>query len=180
MTAKSYCSPRLEVRAVPYKGHYGVFAGDFIPAGELLVMWVGELVSFEGLADVPPPVRSRSVQVEDNLYLIPTQVEPADFINHSCDPNAGLSGQIALVALRDIMPGEEICYDYAMTDGSAYDEFDCQCGASNCRRRVTGDDWRLPELQTRYRGYFSPYLQRRIDRLAALSDSRSGIRAAAE
>jgi hypothetical protein len=30
---------------------------------------------------------------------------------------------------------------------------------------VTGSDWALPELQKRYKGYFSPYLQRRIDRI---------------
>ena len=29
-----------------------------------------------------------------------------------------------------------------------------------------GDNWQLPELWAKYAGYFSPYLQRRIDRLA--------------
>ena len=28
---------------------------------------------------------------------------------------------------------------------------------------VTGQDWQLPELQARYFGFFSWYLQRRID-----------------
>ena len=52
-----------------------------------------------------------------------------------------------------------------MTDGSAYDEFDCGCGAKLCRKRVTGNDWRLPELWQRYDGYFSTYLERRIKKL---------------
>lgn len=65
----------------------------------------------------------------------------------------------------DIAPGEEICLDYAMCDGSAYDEFECGCGSPNCRGYVSGDDWKRPELWERYKGYFSPYLQRRIDRL---------------
>lgn len=60
---------------------------------------------------------------------------------------------------------EEVCFDYAMSDGSPYDEFDCTCGAADCRRRVTGNDWCRPELQQRYAGYFSPYLQRRIEQL---------------
>lgn len=164
--SKSYLSPRLEARPVGDKGVYGVFAREPVAAGELLAMWAGELVSAADLPAVPPLVRSRSVQVEEDLYLVPTVTEPADFFNHSCRPNAGLSGQIALVALRDIAPGEEVCYDYAMSDGSPYDEFVCRCGQPECRGRVTGDDWRRPELQARYRGYFSPYLQRRIDRLA--------------
>jgi S-adenosylmethionine decarboxylase len=53
-----------------------------------------------------------------------------------------------------------------MTDGSPYDEFDCTCGAPGCRRRVTGSDWQRPELQARYAGHFSPYLERRIARLS--------------
>jgi hypothetical protein len=76
-----------------------------------------------------------------------------------------MSGQIALVAIRDIQAGEELCYDYAMSDGSPYDEFECNCGAPNCRGRVTGDNWRDAELQEKYAGYFSPYLQRRIDQM---------------
>jgi hypothetical protein len=78
-----------------------------------------------------------------------------------------LSGQITLVAIRDIEPNEEVCFDYAMSDSSDYDEFECHCGTTSCRTKVTGLDWKLPELQRRYRGYFSPYLQRRIDRMHA-------------
>jgi uncharacterized protein len=88
--------------------------------------------------------------------------EVGDFVNHSCAPNAGLAGQMALVALRSIRAGEEVCYDYAMSDGSDYDEFACSCGTSMCRGKVTGRDWRLSELQERYEGHFSPYLHRRM------------------
>ena len=64
--------------------------------------------------------------------------------------------------MRDIQPGEEITYDYAMSDGSPYDEFTCSCGSPYCRGHVSGEDWRRSELWQRYAGYFSPYLQRRI------------------
>ena len=161
----SYLSPKLETRPLPKKGFFGVYACEALTAGELLAMWSGVVYSFEGLNTLQPIVISRSVQVEDDLFLVPIKHgEPADFFNHSCNPNAGLSGQIGVVAMRDIAAGEEICYDYAMSDGSTYDEFECHCGEPTCRQRVTGDDWRLPDLQERYRGYFSPYLQRRIDR----------------
>ena len=131
-----------------------------------MVVWSGVLVNSGELDALPPHLKRHSVQVEEDHYLVSlTQSEPPDYVNHSCDPNAGLSGQISLVALRDISAGEEITYDYAMSDGSAYDEFDCLCGAHECRGFISGSDWKRPELWMRYQGYFSPYLIRRINRL---------------
>ena len=66
---------------------------------------------------------------------------------------------------RDIAAGEEITFDYAMSDVTDYDEFQCDCGTPNCRGMFRGSDWRRPELWERYAGYFSPYIQRRIERL---------------
>jgi hypothetical protein len=161
----SYLSTKLEGRPRPKQEDKGVFACQMVKAGEMLVVWGGEVFTWERLIRMPLHMRRLSLQVEENLYLVSSQEGPADWVNHSCDPNAGMSGQIVLVAMRDIAPGEEVCFDYAMTDGSPYDEFECQCGAHNCRRYVTGNDWRQPELWERYAGYFSPYLQQRIDRL---------------
>lgn len=178
-TPASYSSPKLEARYIESKGFYGVFARDSIEAGEFLLMWSGTLYNGAALESLSDLERSRGVQVEEDLYLIPVRMgETADYVNHSCMPNAGLMGQTALVALREIAPGEEICYDYAMTDGSPYDEFVCECGTPQCRGRVTGSDWLLPALQAQYRGYFSSYLQRRIDRLGAIESVRDGQTAA--
>jgi uncharacterized protein len=80
-----------------------------------------------------------------------------------------------LVALRDIKAGEELTFDYAMSDGSPYDEFECCCGSANCRKKVTGNDWKLPGLWEKYKGYFSPYLARRIKSLSATSPNKVEI-----
>jgi len=160
-----FTSPKLAVKRQQAKGSYGLFARTFISRDERLIVWGGDIVTFEQLKTLPALQQQYSVQVEEDLYLVTIKPPDAgDFINHSCDPNAGLNGQIVVVALRDIQPGEEVCYDYAMSDGSLYDEFDCGCGSANCRGRITGNDWQLPDLQLRYAGYFSPYLQRRIER----------------
>lgn len=159
-----YLSPKLEGRSRA-DGSYGVYARQPILAQETLVVWGGEVVPGNKLGQLPPDIRRYTLQIEENLYLVTAHVGPADWVNHSCQPNAGLNGQVVLVALREIAPGEEICYDYATSDGSPYDEFDCQCGAINCRGRVTGSDWSLPDLQAKYAGHFSPYLQQRIERL---------------
>lgn len=163
----SYLSPKLEGRPRGDSNGKGVFACEPVRAGELLVVWGGEVVTAEALSQLPASSRALSIQVSEGLYMTTEREGPADWVNHSCDPDAGMSGQIGLVAMRDIAPEEEICYDYAMTDGSPYDEFDCTCGASSCRLRVTGDDWRRPELWERYAGFFSPYLQQRIDQIRA-------------
>lgn len=159
-----YLSAKLEGRLRP-DGSLGVFTLEPVKAGERLAVWGGEIVDWETLTQLPADLRPYSLQVEEGLYLVSARVGPADWVNHSCDPNAGLSGQMVLVARRDLGIGEEVCFDYAMSDGTPYDEFDCSCGAANCRGRITGNDWLIPELQERYRGYFSPYLQRRIDQL---------------
>ena len=69
---------------------------------------------------------------------------PINFINHACDPNAGYDGAGEIVALRGIAPGEEIRMDYGTYSFSFDHEFTCGCGATWCRRKVTGNDW--PEL----------------------------------
>ena len=145
-----------------------------IEAGEVVVVFGGEVVQAAQLEKLSPAERLLTLQVEEDLYLVSARDGAADWVNHSCAPNCGLSGQIALVALRRLEPGEEICFDYAMSDGTSYDQFPCGCGALTCRGRVSGDDWQRPELWERYRGHFSPYLQRRIDAaLAATRDVRS-------
>jgi SET domain-containing protein len=166
MTRRSthHCTEGLvgEIRN-PDKG-WGLYTTREIRAGELVCMWGGDILDRDQLALCNSNHQMHAVQVAEGLYIVPHgEPEPGDYVNHSCDPNVGIKGQIAVVAMRDIRAGEEICFDYAMTDASDYDEFDCACGASTCRGKVTGRDWMRKDLQARYRGWFSFYLQGRID-----------------
>jgi hypothetical protein len=162
----AYLTDKCEVQNHDITGGKAVFARDVIEPGELIAIWSGRIVTAEELDELSEEIRRHTVQVEEGLYLASHGPdEGPDFINHSCDPNAGLEGQIALVALQRILPGEEVTIDYAMCDGSPYDEFECACGSPICRGRVTGDDWRNPILWERYAGRFSPYLERRIKAL---------------
>jgi hypothetical protein len=170
----AYLTDKCEVRNRDVAGGHSVVARAVIAPGELIGVWSGHIVSADALDDLPPEIRHHTVQIEEGLYLASVHAnEPPDFINHSCEPNAGLDGQIAFVAMRRILPGEEVTIDYAMCDGSPYDEFDCACGSPICRGKVTGDDWRDPVLWERYAGHFSPYLQRRVEALQAQAPQRS-------
>ncbi len=162
----AYLTDKCEVQNRDVTGGRAVFAREVIEPGELVGVWSGRIVAAEELDELPADIRRHTVQVEEGLYLASLSPDEApDFINHSCEPNAGLDGQVAIVALHRILPGEEVTIDYAMCDGSPYDEFDCACGSSLCRGRVTGEDWRSPALWERYAGHFSPYLARRIEAL---------------
>lgn len=165
MAPTCFLSPKAEGRLIKGKGGRGVFAVQPIGKDEILAIWGGEVITGYDIVALPEEKRRLILQVDENHYLLTTNEGPADWINHSCDPNSGLRGQITLVAMRDIAPGEEICFDYVMSDSSIYDEFQCGCTSPQCRGKFSADDWMKPELWDRYRGYFSPYLERRIQKL---------------
>ena len=84
-------------------------------------------------------------------------------VNHSCRPNCGIrlneTDAHDYVAMQDIMPGEEITFDYAMQN---YDvkhfPSKCLCGVTNCRGKIGG--WKdLPiDKKQQYQGFVAPYL----------------------
>jgi D-alanine-D-alanine ligase len=86
--------------------------------------------------------------------------DPSDWrpINHSCDPNTWLDG-LDLVARRAIPRGEEITLDYATFCGPSMASFTCRCGSAECRRVITGMDFRKPELQSRYGDHISAFVR---------------------
>ena len=159
----SYLSSKLEGRPKANGSGNGIYSLEPIRKGELTAVFGGVVYEWDAFIRLPDIERSLCLQVEDRHFLVPRPIGEGDYVNHSCNPNAGLSGQIGLVAMRDIKVGEEVCFDYAMCDTMPYDEFDCACGNANCRGRVSGNDWQRPELQKRYAGFFSPHVQRRID-----------------
>jgi uncharacterized protein len=163
----SFLTPKAVVRPSALDGE-GCFAIDRIECGETTAAFGGWAATRAQLNALPPDQPRLALQIDDDLYLVSPDKSAGDCINHSCDPNCGLVGGVLLVALRDIEPGEQVTFDYAMADASDYDEFECNCLTSKCRGTVTGNDWMLPDLRRRYAAYFSPYIQRRI---AALTPS---------
>ena len=164
----NWLTPKAQAHPAGDKG-WGSYAVEPINAGETVAAFGGSVVPLAVLETFNDDRQSRSIQVDTDLYLVSGETPDAgDMLNHSCEPNCGLSGQILLVAMRDIEPGEELSFDYAMCDASDYDEFRCLCEEPTCREIITGSDWRDPDLQAKYAGWFSPYLARRI---AALPSS---------
>jgi len=73
-----------------------------------------------------------------------------------------------MIAFRDIEAGDELTFDYGtVQDGTSLfpcDNFDCFCGALNCRSKMTPHDWRLKEVQERYWPYFPPFVRLLIEK----------------
>ena len=171
----SYLSSKLEGRPKAAGSGNGIYALQPINKGELVAVFGGVVYEWDAFIHLPDRERSLCIQVEDRHFLVPRPIGEGDYVNHSCNPNAGLSGQIGLVAMRDIKIGEEVCFDYAMSDTMPYDEFECGCGSSNCRGKISGNDWQKPVLQKRYAGFFAPHVQRKID--AQRAEKRSFVQA---
>ena len=71
------------------------------------------------------------VGIDRYLYLD----EPGRLVNHSCSPNAAVVSDITLVAIRLIVAGEEIRFDYSTTIGDGW-TMACRCGSPECRGLV--------------------------------------------
>lgn len=123
------------------------------------------MIDADTLAGLSARLRNSEVQIAEDLYVAAVtddEYEPVMlFLNHSCEPNVGVAGNIVFVAMRDVGAGEELTVDYAMFDDSDL-EMGCRCGRSTCRGVVTGRDWQRPELQERYGEFFSRYLQEKM------------------
>ncbi len=143
----------------------GLVAVDAIAEGEVVAVKGGHVVTTEQLRALPERLQNSDVQISDDLHLAALTDDEYEavmlFINHSCEPNVGFGGNVVLVAMRDIATGEELTTDYALFDDHD-DAMDCSCRTRECRRRIHGRDWQRPDLQERYRGWFSWYLERRI------------------
>ena len=130
---------------IPLKGT-GIFAKIDIPQGTLVLTFTGRSTSRQ---------TRYTVQVGPSEHINPG-ARTWKFANHSCDPSCGVKGR-SLVALRDISAGEEITFDYAMTE-YRMKGFECRCGAERCRNHITGFKDLPPEFQKRYQGFISSHL----------------------
>lgn len=164
LLVSSYCSPKTECRASSIAG-YGRFTKEAIKKDEIVAIRSGHIVNGQKLLENAKIINGSEHQIADDFYLVPlveaefTRV--MCFLNHSCQANIGLRGDVTIVAMRDIEPGEELCLDYAMIFNNEM-KFECQCGVKTCRKIVTGKDWMEKELQEKYRKYFSSYLLQKI------------------
>jgi len=162
ISPKSYISSKIVIRESKIHG-VGMFADLRIHKGEIVFIKGGHIVTKAELFS-SKQINSY-LPLDDDFFIGAISKEEEDsiklFLNHSCEPNCGLRGEITFVALCEIQEGEELTCDYAMIDNEAY-EFECTCGSVDCRKRITGFDWRIKGLQAKYSNHFAQYLINKI------------------
>jgi SET domain-containing protein len=136
----------LEVRSSGIHGR-GVYAAEFIAKGTRIIEYAGERVSWEGTPDDESNPHTFIFGLENGEVINPEiGGNEARWINHCCAPNCEAfeeDDRIFIYAMRDIEPGEELFYDYALeidepiTDESIK-EHECLCGSSGCRGTMLG------------------------------------------
>ena len=114
---------------------FGGFAKRDIPSGTTVIEYLGEKI---GKAESARRCEQNNVfifslneqhDIDGNVLW-----NPARLLNHSCAPNAEAQyseDRIWLVAIRDILAGEEITFNYGF-DLDNYRDYPCDCGAPNC------------------------------------------------
>lgn len=129
----------------------GVFASKPFARGEFILSAKGRILDDADFEDGSYE-DCHCLQIGEHTY-IGASGEIDDFVNHSCDPNAGykITGEQAdLVAIRDIQAGEEITFDYSTSMHNDANELDCACGAPHCRGRIRDFQYLPTELKARY------------------------------
>lgn len=173
--ADCWLHPDVEVRPSGIAGA-GLFARAPVPAGTAVSRLGGRLVTDEELRELfarPQRGYVDTITVADDLHLVLPPGRPNGKGNHSCDPNLWWGAPFTLVTRRDVAADEELTNDYATSTGTADFAMACGCGSARCRRLVTGDDWRLADLQHRYGKHWVPALLARIQGPDTDSTSRS-------
>jgi hypothetical protein len=79
------------------------------------------------------------------------------YMNHSCDPSTVIRDR-QVFALRDLMPGDAVTFDYNTTEWEMAEPFACHCRASWCVGTVRGARHLSPAQRTRVADQLSPWL----------------------
>lgn len=133
--------PATELRFVNPTIGYGVFATAHIPAGTIVYVQDRlELVirpddAIRQDAAYKNVIDKYSFQDEAGNYVVSWDF--AKYVNHCCHSNALSTGYGFEIAIRDILPGEEITDEYALF---CWYEMPLVCHHTDCRQRMCPND----------------------------------------
>ena len=126
----------------------GAYAAAFIPRGTRIIEYTGRRVrESEMPEDDDANPHTFLFGLDDGIVIDPeVGGNEARWINHGCDPNCETideDGRIFVYALRDIEPGEELLYDYALEiddpiTPASRKLYECLCGSPQCRGTMLG------------------------------------------
>jgi SET domain-containing protein len=136
----------------------GIMAGEDIKKGDLIRHIKGEL-KFLSVKNKDDSLSYPNwIGIGEGVWIDPDH--PNQYLNHSCNPTAGVKGKVSIVALKDIKEGQEITIDYSTIEGDALWEMPCDCGEKKCRRLIRGIQYLPKKTFDTYMPYVPKYFQR--------------------
>jgi hypothetical protein len=135
-------APHIELRYIDESIGFGTFASRLIPKGT--ITWVRDAFDQAFSPDRIQAMDPLHRAIIDKYTYVDRRGDfilcwdHGRFVNHSCQPTCLAPGFDFEIAVRDILPGEEVTDDYGMLNIGA--AFDCKCRRPGCRGVVTPDD----------------------------------------
>lgn len=149
-------SAKVKIRRTKKYGR-GVFAIKPIYRGEIVASFDGEIFD-DDFDEWMDDLLNHAIQFEKAKWRDSKGL--ARYINHSCEPNCGIKRLFDIVAMRTIESGEQITWDYEMTEKNPWWKMKCRCGSAYCRK-VIGNYVRMPQaIRRKYKGFISRWLLR--------------------
>jgi uncharacterized protein len=142
----------------------GLFALQDIPKEQILFRITGRPIHYYEALSLGEK-ESYPIQVSPDRYILTDF--PFYFINHSCDPNSGVSENLEVVTLRNIKKDEEFSWDYSTSMLERHWTMICECGSPSCRKVITDFDQLPVQIQKKYLGLkiVQPYIRTYLDRI---------------
>lgn len=106
----------------------GVICYRAFKRGEVIARMSGEVIS---------EIRQHTLQITPDQHLFDPYF--SGYFLHSCAPNISLDmNNMTVTAVKDIPANSYLYMDYAETEDRLFRQFQCSCGASNCRGWIGG------------------------------------------
>ncbi len=149
--------PRLRIGRAGDRGQ-GVFATTELPVSGVVIRYDGAV---KWVWEIPSDLWPHCFQMDYDRYVLPREGSPGWYLNHSCEPNCVIEGAREIVAVRRILPGEELTIDYSTNVGWEGFEMECRCGSGSCRGVIRSYSFLDSALKTRYGSNVSKFLTSR-------------------
>ena len=131
----------------------GVFATRPIKKGEIIAEFDGKIYQYDHAWN--RYLENHAIQIGSRRWRDSKGI--ATSINHSCKPNCGIKRDNRIVAMRNINAGEEITWDYAMTENDPW-RMKCKCGSDDCRGIIGAYRMLSQEQKKKYKSYTSSWI----------------------
>lgn len=160
-----WLTPKAKAFRSPIHG-WGIIAVKKIKKGEIVAVHGGIIVPKKDIIQYQKIMGHVGIRIDKDFFICPStrlELEKSGAFNHSCDPNCGHSIGTNFIAIRDIIPGEELNIDLAINE-TYFKPFKCRCGSLKCRKIIRPTDWKKKDIQKRLKKYYMPWLRTRLEK----------------